>query len=88
MYRQVAGDSFKTWTMQPKISALPLPDDLDWPAGNMDRATIFLRMTVAYGLSFDFLTLGQHRFPDEIAPLSPADEPQNEPYRAPSKDEV
>ena len=88
MYPRAASHSFNTWTMHPNIFALPVPLDLDWPVGNIDRAAIFLRMTVAYGLSFDFPTLAQHRFPDEITQLDPDDEPRHEPYRAPSKDEV
>ena len=74
--------------MRPDTAALPLPIDIDWPAKITDRAAAFRRMTVAYGLSFGFLTLAQHRFPAEIESLPANDEPPREPYHAPSKDEV
>ena len=90
MYFQAAQRSFATWNMKPDISVLPLPreEEFEWPKGTTDRAAIFRRISVAYGLSFDYPTLTQHRFPDEIEPLAEDDEPPLERPQAPSKDEV
>ena len=88
MYREVAAGSFTTWSMQPETSALPLPLDVEWPASVASRHELFRRMTVAYGLSFDFPMLAQHRLPDELEPLTTDEEPERDRYVASSKDEV
>ncbi len=89
LYRKAAGGAFTTWAMKPKTTPLPLPTDIEWPSDeNNDRESLFRRMTVAYGLSFDFPALAKHRLPEELE--QPSDDAEQTPdrYFAPSKDEV
>lgn len=89
MYPAAVRKSFSTWfTQPPPTSPLPLPADFDWPANVRDRDALFRRITVAYGLSFDFPTLAQCRLPAEVEPLPESEEQEKVRDHAPSKDEV
>ena len=88
MYSEAAQRSFSTWNFTPELSPLPLPSDLEWPAEVKDKASLFRRMAVAYGLSFDRIALHDNRYPNEVAPLSKGPPTEQERYTAPSKDEV
>lgn len=88
MYSAAARGSFATWNFTPGLSSLPIPTDLEWPTEISDKASLFRRVSVAYGLSFDRTTLQDHRYPDEVSPLPEQVRAERERYSAPSKDEV
>jgi hypothetical protein len=88
MYSAAARRSFSTWNFTPDLSSLPIPTDLEWPTEISDKASLFRRVSVAYGLSFDRTTLHDHRYPDEVAPLPAQVGAERERYTAPSKDDV
>ncbi len=90
MYSEAAQNCFAVWHMTPALAQLPLPSDeeMEWPAGVTDRRAVFRRISVAYGLSFDFPSLSQHRFPDEIEPLPDQEEECRDIFDAESRYEV
>lgn len=75
------------WGLTPISQPLPVPNDVDWPAGQ--GAALFKRFSVAYGLSFLPTDAPIQRFPDEIGKLSPTSKQQRATANyAPSKDDV
>jgi hypothetical protein len=75
------------WGLTPISQPLPVPNDVDWPAGR--GAALFKRFSVAYGLSFLPTDAPIQRFPDEIGklPRTRKQEAATVNY-APSKDDV
>lgn len=55
----------KTWPESPQQVALVPPSDIKWPIG-MAPASLFVRFTVAYGLSFLRENLEGCKFPDQV----------------------
>ena len=88
LYQTGVRGGFALWHLEPEIIPLPLPEDLEWPPEIDDHDSLFRRISVAYGLSFDRDSLDKHRYPTEIQDLPREDGERQLRPSAPSKDEV
>ncbi|HRT07410.1 MAG TPA: hypothetical protein P5038_10820 [Candidatus Paceibacterota bacterium] len=90
LYRRAVKRWFEQFSFfTPEQTPIPLPPDLRWPPSipEANRAQLFRRFSVAYGLSFDRANLEDHRFPSDVGPLPRPAEPPPERPQAPTMDE-
>lgn len=90
LYRRAVNRWFEEFSsFTPEQAPIPLPPELRWPSSirEANRAQLFRRFCVAYGLSFDRANLEDHRFPADVGPLpTPTESPPLHPEAA-TKDE-